>query len=102
VRKQRDNYKTQLKDKLFRKEVEDYHTWGMSEAQLDDANEMSVLSWNPMDKRGLNPDILCEIAMEIYHRPAKYIDTIKQFIKARSDLWNEEVCTCDNNNPKAR
>jgi hypothetical protein len=99
VTKQRDNYKTQLAIERSDRELGDYNTWAMSEIELEEANVMLGLGGYPTDQR-LDLNKFKEIVMDIYQRPTKYIDTIKQFMKTRPELWNE-VCIRDNN-PKAR
>jgi hypothetical protein len=90
VTKERDNYKTQLARERFDREVEDYNTWAMSEIELEEANDMLGLRGYPMDQR-LDLNKLKEIVMDIYQRPTKYIDTLKQFMRTRQELWNKEA-----------
>ena len=90
VTKQRDNYKTQLAIERSDRELGDYNTWAMSEIELEEANDMLGLGGYPTDQR-LNLNKFKEIVMDIYQLPTKYIDTIKQFMKTRPELWNKEA-----------
>jgi type III secretory pathway component EscV len=90
VTKQRDNYKTQLAIERSDRELRDYNTWAMSEIELEEANDMLGLGGYPTDQR-LDLNKFKEIVMDIYQRPTKYIDTIKQFMKTRPELWNKEA-----------
>lgn len=90
VTKERDDYKLQLAKEISDTDLEDYNTWTMSEAELEEANEMLGLGGYPTDQR-LDLNKFKEIVMDIYQRPTKYIHTIKQFMKTRPELWNKEA-----------
>jgi hypothetical protein len=49
--------------------------------ELDEANNKLGLGGStPRDQR-LDPDKLYKIVMEIYHKPSKYIDIIRQLMR---------------------
>ena len=87
VTKQRDDYNLQLAREKSDRELEDYNTWAMSEAELEEANEM--LGFRVYHGRlKLGVEELKKIALAIYHQPTKYIDVIRQYIKDRPELAN--------------
>lgn len=87
VTKQRDDYNLQLAKEKSDRELEDYNTWAMSEAELEEANEMLGFRVYP-GRLKLGVEELKKIALAIYHQPTKYIDVIRQYIKDRPELAN--------------